>query len=110
MNFPDGGVMWGKFTYREIIAPERLVFVDSFSDENENIIRAPFSENFPLQILNTLTFEEDGSQTRLTLRGAPLNATPEEQEFFASMHDSMQQGFGGTFDQLVEHLAQAGSA
>ena len=107
MNLPDGGVMWGKFVYREIVAPERLVHVDSFCDENEGITRAPFSENFPLEILNTLTLTEENGKTRLTLRGVPINATPEEQEFFASMHDSMQQGFGGTFDQLVTYLAQA---
>ena len=48
-----------------------------------------------------------GGKTRLILRGKPINATPQEEEFFASMHDSMQQGFGGTFDQPVEYLAQA---
>ena len=109
MNFPNGDVMWGKFTYREIVAPERLVHVDSFCDENENITRAPFSELFPLEILNTLTLSEENGKTRLTLRGAPINATPEEQEFCTGMQASMQQGFGGTFDQLVEYLSQAGN-
>jgi uncharacterized protein YndB with AHSA1/START domain len=107
MNLPDGGVMWGKFVFREIFAPERLVHVDSFSDENENITRAPFSEKFPLEILNTLTLTEENGKTRLELRGKPINATPEEEAFFASMHDSMQQGFGGTFEQLEKYLAQA---
>jgi len=107
MNLPDGGVMWGKFVFHEIVAPERLVHVDSFSDENEGITRAPFSEKFPLEILNTLTLTEENGKTRLILRGKPINATSEEQEFFASMHDSMQQGYGGTLDQLVKYLAQA---
>ncbi len=106
MNLPDGSVLWGKFVYHEIVAPERLVHVDSFCDEHENITRAPFSEKFPLEILNTLTLTEENGKTHLTLRGAPLNATPEEEEFFFSMRASMQQGFGGTFDQLVEYLAE----
>src|SRR5438093_9576996 len=33
----SGAEMWGKFVYREILRPERLVFVSSFSDEDGNI-------------------------------------------------------------------------
>ena len=33
MRDPDGRVMWAKFVYREIVAPERLVWEHSFSDE-----------------------------------------------------------------------------
>jgi uncharacterized protein YndB with AHSA1/START domain len=33
MIAPDGSPMWGKFVFREIVAPERMVFVNSFSDE-----------------------------------------------------------------------------
>ena len=43
MRSPDGKEMWGKFAYREIAPPERLVFVTSFSDEAGNITRHPFS-------------------------------------------------------------------
>src|SRR5687767_1594226 len=31
MQMPDGFEMWGRFTYREIDAPERIVFVNAFS-------------------------------------------------------------------------------
>src|ERR1022692_443042 len=51
METPDGHVMWGKFVYREIIAPERIVFISSFSDENGNTIRAPFSEVWPMEVM-----------------------------------------------------------
>ncbi|MFL5006133.1 MAG: SRPBCC domain-containing protein, partial [Microvirga sp.] len=33
MRAPDGTPMWGRFVYREIAAPERIVLVNSFSDE-----------------------------------------------------------------------------
>src|SRR5215216_6709914 len=33
MHFPDGEPMWARFLYREIAPPERLVWVNSFSDE-----------------------------------------------------------------------------
>jgi uncharacterized protein YndB with AHSA1/START domain len=32
MRSPDGQILWGKFVYHDIQAPERLVFVTSFSD------------------------------------------------------------------------------
>ena len=32
MRFPEGHEMWGKFVYREIAEPGRLVFINSFSD------------------------------------------------------------------------------
>src|SRR6202049_2152833 len=31
MRAPDGSTMWGKFVYREIVRPERIVLVNSFS-------------------------------------------------------------------------------
>ena len=100
-------LVWGKFVFREIVAPEKLVYITSFSDENGAIERAPFSDLFPLKHLNTLTFEEHAGKTNLTLRSVPINASEEEIAFFAGMHDSMQGGWKGTLDQLVEYLAQA---
>ncbi len=43
---------------------------------------------------------------RFTLRGGPINATEEERKTFIGMFASMQQGFGGTFDQLAAYLAK----
>lgn len=107
MQIPNGGTMWGWFVYREIVAPERLVFVNAFSDEEGGITRAPFSQTWPLEILNTVTFDEQDGKTTLTLRGGPINATEEERKTFQDGHASMQQGFGGTFDQLAAYLAKA---
>ncbi|HEY1961663.1 MAG TPA: SRPBCC domain-containing protein, partial [Rhizomicrobium sp.] len=56
MRSPTGEEMWGKFVYREIAAPERLVFINSFSDRAGNTVRAPFAEDWPLEVLNVLTF------------------------------------------------------
>ena len=108
MGWPDGGVMWARFAYREIAAPERLVFVNSFADEAGNIQRAPFFDGrWPLEVLTTVTFAEAGGKTTLTLRAAPIGATEVEQQTFVGNFDSMVQGYGGTFDKLDEHLAQA---
>jgi uncharacterized protein YndB with AHSA1/START domain len=104
MRSPEGHEMWGRFVYREIVAPERVVFVNSFSDEKGGIIRAPFAPDWPLEVLNVMTLTEDGGKTTLTLRGGPINASAAEINRFNSFHDSMQQGFGGTLDQLEAHL------
>ena len=57
-------------------------------------------------MLNTVTLTEQGGMTTLNLRGGPINATLEERKVFDRMHDSMRQGFGGTFDQLADYLAK----
>lgn len=107
MSFKAGPVWWGRFLYREITAPERIVFVNSFSDASGGMTRAPFSQTCPLEMLIDVTFSEQSAKTVLTLRSTPINATEEENRTFAGMFDSMRQGFGGTFDQLAAYLAQA---
>lgn len=104
MTSPDGNVMWGKFIYREIEPTHKLIYTNSFSNEKGETTRAPFSENWPLEIMNTLTLEEENGQTKLTLRGTPVNPSEEEIKMFESMTESMNQGFGGTFDQLDAYL------
>jgi uncharacterized protein YndB with AHSA1/START domain len=106
MRSPDGHEMWGKFVYREIVRPERIVFVNSFSDKDGGTTRAPFAADWPLEIHNTLTLMEQNGRTTLTLRGAPINATPAERAKFDAMRPSMNQGFAGTFDQLAEYLSK----
>jgi len=100
------GEMWGKFNYLEIIEPEKIVFTNSFSDKDANTVRAPFSNDFPMEIKNTLTLSEHEGKTTVLLKGGPVNATEAEMNFFTNMFSSMQQGFGGTFDQLDEYLSK----
>ncbi|MDQ6423615.1 SRPBCC domain-containing protein [Paenibacillus sp. LHD-117] len=109
MTSPDGHKMWGKFIFQEIVAPEKIVFINCFSDEEGNTIPAPFGPefaNFPKEVLNVVTLTEENGRTTLTLRGGPHHATAEEHEFYRSMFESMQQGFDGTFDQLEKYVAQ----
>jgi uncharacterized protein YndB with AHSA1/START domain len=109
MTSPSGAPMWGLFRYREIVAPERMVFVNSFSDEKGGVARHHGHQQWPLEMLTTFTFEKlsDG-KTRLTTRSQALNATAEERKTFAGNHDSMRQGWTGTLDQLAAYLAKAG--
>ncbi|MEP7146680.1 MAG: SRPBCC domain-containing protein [bacterium] len=104
MVSPDGIEMWGKFVYREIITPEKIVFFNSFSDKEGNITRHPLSPNWPLEIFNMMTFTELDSKTILTLVGGPVNATEDEIKTFDEGRKSMMHGFAGTFDQLDQYL------
>src|ERR1700677_5103378 len=108
MRDPGGNVMWAKFVYREIVAPERLVWEHSFSDEAGGLTRHPMSPTWPLEMLTTVTFEEEpGGKTKVTLRWAPLNATAEEQKTFDAAHDGMRGGWSVTFTRLDAYLADA---
>jgi uncharacterized protein YndB with AHSA1/START domain len=108
MRAPDGQVMWAKFIYREIVAPELLVWVHSFSDEAGGVTRHPMSPTWPLKLLTTVTLEENpGGKTKLTLRWSPLEATEAERKTFDGAHDSMRGGWGGTFERLNAYLAGA---
>jgi uncharacterized protein YndB with AHSA1/START domain len=106
MRSPDGKEMWGKFVYREIVAPERIVLVNSFSDENGGITRHPFSPTWPLEMLSTTTFAELEGKTRLTIQWEPLNANETERNTFESARKGMDQGWAGTFEQLDQYLAK----
>lgn len=106
MQASDGNHMWGKFVYQEIIPNEKIVWLNCFSDEAGHIVRAPFSDLIPLELRNEVTFTDNNGTTTLTITSQPFNATDEEVSFFEGMFESMEQGFGGTFDQLEQYLEQ----
>ncbi|MFD0958237.1 SRPBCC family protein [Paenibacillus chungangensis] len=101
---PNGGVMWGKFNYREIEAPHRFIYTNCFSDAEGNRIRAPFSKDWPLEILNTITFEPHEHGTKLILHGAPEEANKAERRVFEALMDNVRQGMNETFQLLDEYL------
>ncbi|HTZ21855.1 MAG TPA: SRPBCC family protein [Opitutaceae bacterium] len=106
MQTPDGHEMWGKWTFREIVPPEKLVVIVSFSDAQGGVTRHPLSPTWPLETLSTMTLAEHAGQTELTLRWAPHAATEAERLTFDLSHESMKQGWTGTLDQLAAYLAR----
>jgi uncharacterized protein YndB with AHSA1/START domain len=101
-------VMWGRMIYREITPPERLVFINSFSDEAVGLTRHPLAPTWPLEMMSVFTFEEmpDG-KTKFTVNWSPYNATAEERATFDAGHASMTGGWSGTMEQLEAYLATA---
>jgi len=107
MRMPDGDEMWGKWIFREIVAPEKIVLANSFSDKDGNIVCPPFPGAWSLQMLTETIFAERDGKTTVTLKWFPLDATNEEIEHFKAMRGSFAQGWKGTFDQLEAYLAKA---
>ena len=106
MKTADGKMMWGKWIYREIVPPQRLVFIVSFSDEQGGVARHPLNAEWPLETLSTVTFAEQDGKTEVTVRWTPHNATESERKTFETNREGMKQGWGGTFDRLAEYLEE----
>lgn len=109
LRMPNGGDMWGRWTYREIVPPRRLVFISSFSNEAGELAHAPFADDWPLEMLTTITLVEEGGKTTVTVESAAFNATEAQRKVFTDNHRSMQGGWSGTFEQLGAYLDEVRS-
>jgi len=106
MRTPEGNEIWGKWVYREITPPQRLVFVNSFSDKDGGLTRHPFAPSWPLEMLSTITFDDEGGKTRVTVRWSPIHATEAERKTFTDGMASMNEGWSGTFERLEKYLPE----
>jgi uncharacterized protein YndB with AHSA1/START domain len=102
---PEGREMWGKWIYREIVAPERLVSVSSFTDEKGNPLPHPMIPNWPLEILGISTLTEHQGKTTMVVRMSPINATESERKIFEDRLNWMEEGFDGSLAKLEKYLA-----
>jgi uncharacterized protein YndB with AHSA1/START domain len=94
MRGPDGTIYPMSGAYREVKAPERIVFAGSALDENGKPI---------FEILHTVTFAAEGAKTRLTLRAAILSTTPTG----APHLKGQEAGWSQSLDRLETHLTGA---
>ncbi len=93
MRQTDGTELWQQGVFHEIVEPERLVCTYVWTDEAGNPTRP--------ETTLSLTFEDQGDKTRLTLR----------QSLFESVaaRDDHKGGWSTSLDKLAEHLARAKS-
>lgn len=90
LRSPDGQDYWVQGVYREIDAPQRLVFTHAWAN----------SEGMPGQkTLVTVTFEALDERTKLTFHQAPFESV--------ESCDSHRQGWTETLDHLAGYLAIA---
>lgn len=104
MTSAVAGDMWGKFTFREIVEPERLVWVVAFSDPTGATTRNPWDPNWPLETLSVVTFDEADGGTRITVEWLVVDDDPVAARAFDASRASMEQGWAGTFDSLQAFL------
>lgn len=105
MKFGAVPGLFGKFQYRDVTRPERIVFTNGFADAEGNPIRYAMSPTWPIEVLNTVTLTEEGGKTSMMLHSTPLNASAIEIATFKAGHQSMQGGFGGMYDVYEKYLA-----
>jgi len=102
MRSPEGQDIWGIGVYREIVAPERIVYTDAFADAEGNPVPPAhygMSASHPAETLVTVTFAEHVGKTKLTLRHSISESVKER--------GGAEQGWTEMMDRLAEHLAQA---
>lgn len=105
VTMPNGHQMWLYTKYEEVVSPEKLVFLQYFSNENGDILPVPNMPNWPRDMLATLLFEELSEDlTKLTFLWEPRNATAEELSAFESTRSEHGKGWGAGMDQLHTYL------
>jgi uncharacterized protein YndB with AHSA1/START domain len=104
MRAANGTEMWGKWTFREIVAPERIVFVNTFSNKHGNLMHHPFVPGWPLEMLSTVIFEPATGGTLLTIRWIPIHASEPEHITFENTYEGLVQAWTGTLNQLATYL------
>ena len=102
----DGNSNYSRVEFTEVTRPERLVWLHSVSDADWNIIPSPMMADWPRVLLTTVTFEEDGGQTKMRLTWVPHEASEVEIACFAAAMDGMDKGWGAGMELLAELLAE----
>lgn len=95
MRGPEGMESWCKTHYQEIVEPERLVYLDTFSDPQGNL-----AEGMP-HILITTEFTEHSGKTKVT--SYTKLASVEDLDTLLKM--GVKKGLIETWDRLAEYLA-----
>ena len=93
MRSPEGTDHWKRGVYREIVAPERIVFTFAWEDAAGN----PRHE-----LLTTVTFAEQGTKTKLTLHQALFET--------AEGCDDHRRGWTSWLERFAEYMAAAHKA
>lgn len=91
MRGPDGTVYPMDGIFREIVPPERLVFVTRPLDDKGNPL---------FEVLNTVTFADQNGKTELTLTASVLNATAQAAPFLRGM----EMGWTQSLQRLAAHV------
>lgn len=100
MRGPDGQEYWSTGIYKEIVTMEKIVCTDSFADAQGNKVSASEmgmpGDDWPNELQVTVTFEDLGARTKMTLRHVGI---PE-----GVMNEMTNAGWNQSFDKLSAAL------
>ncbi|HEX9824255.1 MAG TPA: SRPBCC domain-containing protein [Actinomycetota bacterium] len=94
MQGPDGVVYPNTGEFLEVVEPERLVVTTRLLDGDGNVL---------VEDVNTITFEDEGGKTKVTVHARVIKATPEAAEALEGMDD----GWNQTLDRMVRFVTNA---
>jgi uncharacterized protein YndB with AHSA1/START domain len=92
MRAPNGVRYPMSGEFREVVAPERLVFTSGALDEKGNLL---------FEFLHTVTFVERNGKTTLTIQSRIVKTTPEAVKYISGFEAGMTQ----SLEKLAGHLA-----
>ena len=102
MRSPEGRDYWGRGVYREIVAPEKLVYTDTFSDPEGNPVEPAYYDGmdpeWPSESLVTVTFSEQGGKTKVTLHHGVSESL--------AKRTGAKQGWTEMLERLADYLAR----
>ena len=100
MRSKEGQEFWSTGTFKEIVPKEKMVMTDSFADEKGNVVPSQYygMEGFPLELEVTVTLEDHGEQTRMTLSHSGIG------NIDAKMRQEMEQGWNESFDKMKQEV------
>lgn len=101
MRSADGRDFWGRGIFREFTAPKKIVYIDSFSDEDGNLVEPEhygMSVDHPVETQVSISFAELKGGTKVTLRHEIPRSFKER--------DMMQQGWNEMLDRLDALLSE----
>jgi uncharacterized protein YndB with AHSA1/START domain len=99
MRGQDGKEYWDAGTYEEINEPSRIVYTDTFADQNGNVVPASYyglGPDKPLELAVEVTLENIGGKTRLIVEQCGLPK--------GEMVDQAREGWNQSFDKLARCL------
>jgi uncharacterized protein YndB with AHSA1/START domain len=91
MHGPDGRDYENRVLYIEILAPERIVYTHSGAENSDD----------PIKFISTITFEDQGGKTLLTMRG--VFDTAEAMQEVVEKYNA-KEGGKQTLERLAEYL------
>lgn len=87
MQGPDGAIHPIRGEIREIVSPERFIFVSIVDDADGNVL---------FEVLNTVSFAEHGRKTTVTVDARVTKAMPEA----APMLDALEESWSQSLERL----------